>query len=81
MGRYPEPPTVGPSPSILLQETADGPMTLQGVTHEHTRMHSAPSGVYTSHRDTHTLTETVLRFYVVNTFISFYILSSKIQCF
>lgn len=55
MGRYPEPPTVGPSPSILLQETADGPMTLQGVTHKHTRMHSVPSGVYTSHREhTHT---------------------------
>lgn len=42
MGRYPHPPTVGPSPSMLLQETADGPMTLQGVTQKHTRMHSVP---------------------------------------
>lgn len=48
MGRYPEPPTVGPSPSILLQETADGPMTLQGVPHEHTRMHSVPHTYWNS---------------------------------
>lgn len=37
LGPWPEPPAVAQSPAILLQETADGPMTLQGRTHTHTR--------------------------------------------
>lgn len=44
LGPQPEPPTVAQSPSILLQEAADGPMTLQGHTHRHMQRHT-----YTHH--------------------------------
>lgn len=50
LGPQPEPPTVAQSPAILLQETADGPMTLQGHTHTHTHacMH-AMTPIHTPH--------------------------------
>lgn len=35
LGPQPEPPTGAQRPATLLQETADGPMTLQGHTHKH----------------------------------------------